>query len=195
MLTVSVNEVEGLFLEQLRIALSAEDHESRVAALRCLKHVVIADRLRALTDSEGVDWASEPENQTLAIWTAQTAADRDEAIHEFSRIARTYDDRNERRLNIAEHTGKLVYLSILEGKREGVQTPAGILYRVTLAGREYGVSGARDKDTVRRSWGAYRGIVHLGIAMDYFEDQTVPSHQVLFTAEWSSPLKVVHQLG
>ncbi|MBE9639770.1 hypothetical protein [Salipiger mangrovisoli] len=183
MFKVSVNEAEGLYLELFRIALSAEGYAARVEALRHVKHVVVAERLKVLAESEGTSWTSEPENQSLVTWTAQTAAERDDAIYEFSRASRTYEDRNERRLNIAEHAGKLIYLSILEGKRQGVQTPSGILYQVTLAGREHGISGARDKDTVRRSWGAYRGIVHLGMAMDFCEDQPVQPEEVLFVAE------------
>lgn len=183
MLKVSVNEVESFYLELFRMALSAEDHAARVEALRYVKHVVVAERLKELAESEGAGWTNEPDNQSLVTWTAQTAAERDDAIYEFSRVSRTYEDRNERRLNIAEHAGKLIYNSILEGRRQGVQTPSGILYQVTLAGREHGISGARDKDTVRKSWGAYRGIVHLGIAIDFCEDQLDQPEEVLFVAE------------
>ncbi|ANT60965.1 hypothetical protein AYJ57_11685 [Salipiger sp. CCB-MM3] len=183
MFKVSINEVDGLYLELFRIALSAEDNEARVEALRYVKHVVVAERLKVLAESEGPGWASEPDNQSLVTWSAQTAAERDDAIYEFSRVSRTYEDRNERRLNIAEHAGKLVYLSILEGKRQGVQTPTGILHQVTLAGKQHGIRGAKDKDTVRRSWGAYRGIVHLGMAMDFCADQPVQPEEVLFFAE------------
>ena len=112
---VSINEVESFYVELFRIALSAEDRDARIEALTFVKHVVSAERLKVLSESEGAGWASEPANQSLATWVAQTAAKRDDAIYEFSRISRTYEDRNERRLNIAEHVRKLVYLSILEG--------------------------------------------------------------------------------
>lgn len=179
---VSINEAEGFYLDLFRIALSAEDMESRVAALNHVKHVVIAERLKVLTESEGPGWRDDPDNQALVTWAGQTAVERDDAIYEFSRVSRTYEDRNERRLNIAEHAGKLVYLSIRDDTRQGVQTQAGILYQVTRAGKEHGISGARDKDTVRKSWGAYRGIVHLGMAMDYCEGRATPS-EVLLLAE------------
>jgi hypothetical protein len=52
-----------------------------------------------------------------------------------------------------------------------------------MTGRELRISGARDKDTVRKSWRAYRGIVHLGMAMDYGEEQTLPPGEVLLLAE------------
>ena len=183
MFRVSINEADGLYLELFRIALSAEDSKARIEALRYVKHVVVAERLKVLSESEGPGWPSEPYNQPLVTWTAQTAVERDDAMYEFSRVSRTYEDRNERRLNIAEHAGKLVYLSILEGKRQGVQTPAGILHQVTLAGKQHGIRGAKDKDTVRKSWGAYRGVVHLGMAMDFCQDQAVLPEEVLFLAE------------
>lgn len=56
MLTFSINEVEGFYLELFRIALSAETHEAKVKALHYVKHVVIADRLKALSESEGPAW-------------------------------------------------------------------------------------------------------------------------------------------
>lgn len=183
MFTVSINELEGFYLERFRVALSAEDHEARVAVLGHVKHEVVAGWLNALSEANGADWIREPHNQPLAAWIAGTAAERDEAIYEFTRVARAYEDRNERRLNIAEHAGKLIRNSILDGRRQGVQTPDGILYQVTFAGKEHKISGARDMDTVRKSWAAYRGVVHLGMAMDLFEDRPVPPEQVLSVAE------------
>ncbi|SER94341.1 hypothetical protein SAMN04490244_10467 [Tranquillimonas rosea] len=179
--TVSINEPESSYLELFRIALSAEDHEARIAALRQVKQVVSAERLRVLSQSDC--WTDEPDNQALLTWAARTAAEREDAICEFLRVSRVYEDRNERRLTIAEHAGKLVYLSIKEEKREGVQTPSGILYQLTQAAKEHGIQGGRDKDTVRRSWGAYRGIVHLGMAIDLCDEQASPPEEVLFLAE------------
>ncbi len=183
MLTFSINEVEGFYLELFRIALSTEAPRARITALHYVKQVVIAERLKVLSEREGSAWTSEPDNQSLVRWIAQTAATREEAIYEFSRVSRTYEDRNERRLNIAEHAGELVYLSILEGKRQGVQTKNGILYQLTLAGREHGIRGAKDKDVVRKSWVTYRGIVHLGMAIDFCEDRAVSLGELLSIAE------------
>jgi len=64
-----------------------------------------------------------------------------------------------------------------------VQTKTGILNQLTSAGRDHGIKGAKDKDVVRKSWGTYRGIVHLGMAMDFCEDQKVSTGEVLFVAE------------
>lgn len=183
MFEVSINEEESLYLGLLRVALSAEEHAARVEALRYVKHVVVADRLKVLAESAGAGRTSEPENQSLVTWTAQTAAERHDAIDEFFRVSRTYEDRNERRLNIAEHAGKLICNSILDGNRQGVQTASGILYQVTLAGRGHGISGARDKDRGRKSWGAYRGVVHLGMAMDFLEGKPAQPAEVLLAAE------------
>lgn len=179
---MTLREVEGFYLELFRIALSAETLEAKATALRYVKQVVIAERLKVLSESEGSAWTSEPDNQSLVMWTAQTAAAREEAIYEFSRVSRTYEDKNERRLNVAEHVGKLVYLSIMEGERQGVQTKTGILNQLTLDGKERGIRGAKDKDVVRKSWATYRGIVHLGMAMDLCEDREVSSSEVLFVA-------------
>ncbi len=180
---VAINEKELFFIELFRIALSAETLEDRLATNQLVRHEVIAARLQNLAENPGPDWVSDTDNKYLVEWVAMTAAERDEAIHEFSRVSRIYKDRNERRLNIAEHAGKLVYLSILEGKREGVQTSAGILYQLTLAGREHGIRGAKDKDVVRRSWGTFRGIVHLGMAMDFCENRGTSLEEDLAVAE------------
>ena len=183
MRVVSINEPELTFIELFRIALSAETLAARLAAIRLVKHEVIAARLQTLARNPGPSWTRDPSNEDLVDWVALTAAERDEAIYELSRVFRVYEEQNERRLNVAEHAGKLLYLSILDGKREGVQTPAGILYQVTAAGKAHGIRGAKDKDVVRKSWGTYRGIVHLGMAMDLCEDRKAPLEAVLTLAE------------
>ncbi|MEQ3625199.1 MAG: hypothetical protein ABNH26_11090 [Celeribacter sp.] len=180
---VFINEAELSFLELFRIALSAETLEDRLAAIQFVRHEVIATRLQNLTDNFGPHWTSDPRNKDLVELVALKAAERDSAVYEFSRVCRIYEDRNERRLNIAEHAGKIAYLSVLEGKREGVQTPAGILYQLTLAGRKHRIRGAKDKDVVRRSWSTYRGSVHLGMAMDFCEDRGVSPEEVFPVAE------------
>ncbi len=172
-----------MFLELFRVALSPETHEERLAAIRHVKHDVIEGRLKNISKRHGSDWINEPENRPLAEWASKTSHDRHEAIYEFTRVSRQYEDRYERRLNVAEHVGKLVDNSIRDGKFEGVQTRNGILYQVTAAGREHKISGARDKDVVRESWQTYRGIVHLGMAMDLCEDQNMRPEIVLFVAE------------
>lgn len=180
---VSINEQELFFLELFRIALSAETHEERLEAIRHAKHKVISARLQNLAENPGPGWILDPENKDLVEWAAMTAPERDEAIYEFSRVSRDYEDRNERRLNVAEHVGKMIGLSIEDGKFEGVQTDSGILYQLTEVSKEHNIRGAKDKDTVRKSWGCYRGVVHLGMAMDFCEDLSASPAEVLLMAE------------
>lgn len=180
---VPINEQELLFLELFRIALSAETLEKRLTAIRYVKHEVVAARLQNLHENPGPEWVQDPRNLELVNWVAETAPERDNAVYEFSRVSRQYEDMNERRLNIAEQARKLIDLSIQKGKFEGVQTRSGILYQVTEVGKAHKVSGARDKDTVRKSWGTYRGVVHLGMAMDICEELSEPLVSVLFWAE------------
>ncbi|WP_168797779.1 hypothetical protein [Aliishimia ponticola] len=180
---VSINEDELNFLELFRVALSPETLEERLAAIRFVRHEVIEGRLQNISECHSRDWINAPENRRLAEWASKTSHDRHEAIYEFTRVSHQYEDRNERRLNIAEHVGKLIDNSIHDGKFEGVQTRNGILYQLTAAGKERGISGARDKDVVRKSWNTYRGIVHLGMAMDLCEDLNMGTGMVLLVAE------------
>ena len=180
---VFINEQEFHFLELFRIALSEETHEDRLAAIRYVKHEVAEARLQGFVEREGPDWTKAPANRELVEWVAMTSSERAEAVYEFARVSRRYEDRNERRLNIAEQAGMLIYLSIHDGKFEGVHTWSGILYQVTEAGKAQKVSGARDKDTVRKTWSMYRGVVHLGMAMDICEGLSARPEQVLHLAE------------
>ena len=180
---VAINELELMFIELFRIALSAPTHEERLAAIRCVRQEAIASRLQEISKTPGSDWVREERNRELAEWVAATAGDRDDAIYEFSRVARAYEDKFERRFNVAEQVGKVICQSVSDGKFEGVQTKGGILYQVTVQGKEHGISGARDLDRVRKNWRDYRGVVHLGMAIDFCEERSVPPEEVLFVAE------------
>lgn len=54
---------------------------------------------------------------------------------------------------------------------------------MTVQGKKLGISGARDKDVVRKAWHDYSGVVHLGMALDFYKDKSVPPEDVLFAAE------------
>jgi hypothetical protein len=176
MLTITIKEPELNFVELIRLALSEETQEQRERAIKHVKHEAVAARLDLLAAEGGSSWASDPENANFVQWTIRTAAERREAAYEFSRTARRYEERNERRLNIAEHVGKLVWLSILEEKFEGVQTEIGILRQVSDDARIHKVSGAKDIDTLRKVWATYRGVVHLGMALDFCVEH--PNRQI-----------------
>tara|TARA_R110002020_G_scaffold132643_6_gene296190 strand:- start:4434 stop:5129 length:696 start_codon:yes stop_codon:yes gene_type:complete len=183
MLKISINEPELKFVELIRLALSEETKEQRERAIKNVKHEAVAARLDLLAEEGDSNWATDPDNANFVQWTIRTSAERREAAYEFSQTTRRYEERNERRLNIAEHIGKLIWLSILDRKFEGVQTEIGILQQVRDDAKSHAVSGARDIDTLRKVWATYRGVVHLGMALDFCEEHPMPQANLLHVAE------------
>lgn len=183
MLTVSINEPELLSIDLLRIALSETTAELREKVMANAKHEVVALRLESLSHSLGTNWMSDPKHAEFVQWIAKTSSERHEASYEFSQTARRFEDRTERKLNVAEQIGKLIWPSIQDGKFEGVQTDEGILKQVRDVALENEVSGAKDLDVLRAIWKTYRGVVHLGMAMDYCDEQPDPELNVLHVAE------------
>lgn len=183
MLNVPINEPELRSIEYIRIALSEPTPELREKAIANAKHELVALRLETLSGKLGSKWTSDPRNVEFVLWIARTSSERHEASYEFLQTGRQYEERNERKLNVAEQIGKLIWLSIQDNRFEGVQTPEGILKQVSDQAQEYKVSGARDLDILRRIWNTYRGVVHLGMAMDYCEDNPDHNQNVLFLAE------------
>lgn len=181
--TVAINEFELMFIELFRVALSAPTHEQRLDAIRWVKHDVIAARLKDIAREPGPDWVDQKKNRELVEWVARTSGIREDAVYQLSRIASAYDGKLERPLNVAEQVGKLIRISIAKERFEGVQTRNGILYQVRHQGKTEGISGAQDKDTVRKAWGSYRGVVHLGMALDYCEERSAPLEEVVYVAE------------
>lgn len=183
MLTVSINEPELLSIELIRVALSEPEAELRKKAIANAKHEVVAFRLDSLSKELGTGWMSEPQDAEFVQWIARTSSARHEASYEFSQIFQRYEEQYERKLNVAEHIGKLIWLSIQDEKFEGVQTDEGILKQVREQALEGGISGAKDLDVLRKIWRTYRGVVHLGMAIDYCEDCADPKPHVLHVAE------------
>lgn len=180
---VGLNEPERCYLGLFRMALSEPSLGECLSAINAVRHDVINGRLELLPDQSGVSWVDEPENARLALWVAKTSVARHEAVRRLADIQRRYSPDNERKLNVAEHIGKLVYLSIQDQKYQGLQVRGGILEQVSDVAKENGISGARDKDTLRKIWITYRGVVHLGMAIDYCEDAANPALDVLHVAE------------
>ncbi|WP_114286465.1 hypothetical protein [Candidatus Halocynthiibacter alkanivorans] len=185
--TVFIDGAVFQYIDLIRVALSEEDNTQRLQAIKNVKHDVVASRLELLLDEGDGDWMSAPKNTEFVAGMAKSAPARHEAIYEFMQTARRYEGENghgnERKLNIAEHIGKSVWLSIREGKLQGVQVVGGILQQVSDAAREFGISGARDKDALRNIWKRYRGVVHLGMAMDLCGDDPKAGTGVLDLAE------------
>lgn len=183
MLEIAINESELNFIELIRVALSEETTEQRERAVKYAKHEAVASRLDLLAAEGGSSWATDPDNADFVQWTIETSAERREAAYEFSRTGRRYEDRYERRLNIAEHIGKLIWLTIIEKRFEGVHTKTGILQQVSDEAKSHSISGARDLDTLRKVWATYKGVVHLGMALDFCEENPNQEVSLLYIAE------------
>lgn len=183
MLIVSINWAERLSIEYLRIALSEHTTDLREKAIVNVKHEVKALQIETLNGQLGTSWISDPQNADLARWIASSSSERHEASYDFAQTRRRYEEGNERKLNVAEHIGKLIWHSIQDEKFKGLQTPGGILEQVRDEAKKHDVSGAKDKDTLREIWNTYRGVVHLGMAMDYLEEHPNHDQSLLDLAE------------
>ena len=183
MLTISINEPELKEIKLFRMALSETSIEQRKHGIICVKLGVEASRLDSLFSERGTGWTSDPKNAEFVQWIAESSALRHEAAYEISEMNRCYEDKNNVKLNIAEHIGELIWLSIQDKKFEGVQTGRGIVQQVRDDAKESGVSGARDRDTLREIWGTYRGVVHLGRAIDFCKNYPEQKCNVLHLAE------------
>ena len=173
---VRLNEPECAALELFRMALSEETAEDRLSAIEVMRHEVVSMGLESFPITE----ASSPK---FVRWAATTAQPRYEAAHAFHEIAQRYEGKQERQFNIAEYIGKKVWDSIETGKFQGVQVAGGLLEQTSEYAREMGVRGAKDLDVLRKIWKRYRGVVHLGMAMDYIEDHPGTRAHVLQLAE------------
>jgi len=177
-----LNEPELACLEMFRIALSENTQHARLQALKVMRHEVVSLGLGTFPIREGAS-ATQENNPDFVRWIAKTAEERYEAAHVLNEIAQRYETKNERKLNVAEHIGKRVWLSILEQRFQGLHVAGGILEQVSDEAKAQGVHGARDKDGLREIWKTYRGVVHLGMAMDHCEDNPDAALNVLHVAE------------
>ena len=183
MCKISINEPELQYIELFRVALSEGTDELRQQAILNVKYEVLAKRLEVLGTVNGQHWTEDPLNAELTQWMSKTLPEIQAAAIDFVETGRRYKQRNERKLNVAEHIGRLIWHSIQDGKLEGVQTVTGILAQVRDKARECGINGAKDKDTLRKIWNTYRGVVHLGMAIDFCEEFADPRPNVLIVAE------------
>lgn len=183
LLTVYINEPELEAIGLIRMALSEAKMDARMRAINNVKHEVVADRLDSLAGKNDANWASDLNNAEFTQWMIRTGAERRKASLEVSEVLKRYEQENQRRLNVAEHIGKLIWLSILEKKFEGVQTKIGILEQVRDDAKIHSVRGAKDVDTLRKTWAIYRGVVQLGMALDFCEENPNQQMNVLHLAE------------
>lgn len=73
--------------------------------------------------------------------------------------------------------------SIQRQEFKGLHGTGGILEQVRTIAKQEGIQRARDKDVLSMTWMTYRGGVHLGMAMDYCEDNPGMGLEVLDVAE------------
>ena len=173
---VPLNEPECECLGQFRMALSEETEEGRIRAIDVVRHEVVSLGL----ENWPVGKSSSPR---FVQWAAETAQSRYDAAHKFHEIVKRYEGKNERKLNVAEYIGKCVWDSIQVERFQGVQVKGGLLEQTRDYAKQNGVGGARDLDVLRKIWSTYRGVVHLGMAMDYLEDHPETAWHVLHLAE------------
>ena len=184
---VFISAVEVLYLELFRVALSEPTKEERLRAIQAVnldiqsEYWTIYQKKRPL----GKPWG--PDDLGKLITVAETAPARLEAARDYELLWQRYEGANglgnERKLNIAEHGGKLVLTAITDALFTGMQTKTGVLAQLRDQASEDGVRGAVDKDAVRKIWSTYRGVVHLGIAIDFAKDNPNLPVDVLSYAE------------
>jgi hypothetical protein len=180
---VHINEPQFRVIQLIRAALSENSTDQRLEAIKNVKQDRVSDLLEQLPANEQYDWTADPLNGDLVRWAAKTSAKRSEASYEVSRMIQRYEKIKERRLNVAEQIGMQVWLSITNEKFEGVHSPGGIFEQISDEARRSNVYGAKDMDTIREIWNMYRGVVHLGMALDHCEDYPEQNWHVLHLAE------------
>lgn len=183
MLEVALNQFDLIFINLFRVALTEETMDLRRRAIRNVKHDVVGSRLREWMDEIGPRRLADGNHSDFTYWVATTSSTRNEAAFAFSETGKKYERKNERKLNIAEYIGHVVFMSIQDEKFEGVQVDGGILDQVRAEARNEKINGARDKDTIRKVWNTYRGVVHLGMAISYCEENPEQGLNILHLAE------------
>ncbi|SMY08495.1 hypothetical protein [Flavimaricola marinus] len=101
--------------------MSEETTKQCKRAINNLKLDVVAQRIERLNAGLGPYWCSDPANAEFTQWVAKTSSLRSEAAYEFSETGRSYEDKRERQLNIAEEIGLKIIHSIQAQKFKGVQ--------------------------------------------------------------------------
>ncbi|WP_394152131.1 hypothetical protein [Loktanella salsilacus] len=183
MIEVAIYEPELLSVEMLRVALSEETLKERLRAIENVKYDVRASAVESLFSGDRHINLNDPRYSASLLHVAKTSSRSHDAGFEAAQTIQRYEKKNERKLNVAEQVGKLVVLSILDNKFAGLHTETGILQQVEIDARQHNISGAKDKDVLRKIWSTYRGVVHLGMALDFCEDNPQDGINVFSIAE------------
>jgi hypothetical protein len=167
---VTIDQVELQCIELFRVALSEKTHDLRRRAIKNVKHEVVAENLSIMSERAEYDWMSSPRNAEMVTWIAKTSMGRHEAAHELAKTLQRFEEGQDTALIVAEQIGKMIWLSVHDGKFEGVYTDYGILFQVSEQARSLGFRGGKSLETLRKVWRTYSGVVHLGMALDFCED-------------------------
>ena len=182
MVAIKINEPELMCIGLFRIALSEKGKENRLEAIRVIKSEVVSIGLNSfpLNKPKPGGGSYHPD---FVKFVAEKSFERYEAAHAFNAIAHRYTQKNERQLNIAEQIGKMVWLSIKDRRFQGLHSRGGLLEQVRQVAKQQNIRGAQDIDTLRTIWNEYRGVVHLGMAMNTCENQPELNINILHLAE------------
>ena len=183
MITFRIDEKELLLVNLIRLALSEDDMTARVRSIKNVKYFVSTISTQIILDFEENERFVDHFKMPYLRYLAKISERSHDATYELAEVQQRYEARNDTKLNIAEHVGRYIWNSIESKKFEGLHTEIGILQQVQREARAKRVAGARDKDVLRKIWSTYRGVVHLGMAMDYCEENPDHDMNVLQIAE------------
>lgn len=147
---VALNEVEVRGIEIFRTALSEESIGLRKRAIENFRHETVSERLKKLVETVPHARLKACTNSLFMQWFTETSSHRTDAAFEFAETTRRYDDKNEKKLNIAEEIGVYIFVFIKDYKFKGIHTKGGIFEHVRADAIKEGVHGAKDKDVLRK---------------------------------------------
>ena len=180
---VLIDAIERRSIEYFRFAESEATHEARLRALSMVRHDLTATRLDELFRSPEYQRGAGPEDYPFLKWAAETASQRHEAGIALMDLEEKFQAGQQRKLNVAEHVGRLVIQSINEKQFKGLHVRGGILETVRNEAKRAKIYGGKDLDTLRDTWRTFKGVVHLGMAITYLEDNRDQNWDVLDLAE------------
>ena len=114
MIEVTIYEPELLCIEMLRVALSEETPDARLRAIENVKYDVRTSAVESLFSGKR-QVNDDPRYIASLHQIAKTSGRSYEAAYELAQTTQRFETKNERKLNIAEHIGNVVLLSIYTG--------------------------------------------------------------------------------
>lgn len=138
-----------------------------MAALRDQQLILKVDEQDALCESHPNAQVELQENPLR--WRSGHVGRVGEAERHIGQVEARFKRTQGRHLCIAEDIGQLALNSIADGEFRGVRTDTGLIESYCHDARKKGARGATDRKSVEGIWTKYRGVVHLGLVIDYLE--------------------------